>query len=607
MPLFEGKENVLNTIKVSPMIGKSIIDNTNDVIKQIADITEEALRKNGAIALDGWYGVDFAGIANMIEKELKARNISPEMIHASQISLDKEKMAAYKAKFITDDPSFGWVNDKGTIEDVLDQDKVLKLKEKIQAKQKAVIVYGYGSASNGLIDCYEKVFYLDKTQQPMLWQMWGGELIPFGETEPKKDYGWKELYYCDYYLLIRHKFKLFARADYYIQAVDTQSLKMMPMESFREIVQTLLKYPIKEVEIYQPGPWGGFRFKDLWDVEGLYCSGWNQLAGVELGLMVDIGEGKVINMPFSNLTYYGKDLVGEYIDKTYPGLFPLSVWCDDGYFPEPVSQERSSMPVHNHPSTDYVKQHFNEPLGRYETYYIMEAYEGANTLMGFKENADLEAWERKCREANNLVYFEDWKDYICRWESRVGDLYLIPPGTDHGHGGNQMVLEMDTCPSVAGTEYSFFSYGYAAETWDDKTKTMTARPMRIQPDHVFPNSRWRRENYVKEQLRAQRSVVKWTKEYYKERYSSLPEMPFEIERILFYERAENDTEGRFAQIVTLASGQGATIRSKSNPELYTELNRYQACVIPASFGEYEIIGAGNGGEYTLAIIRMKKA
>ncbi|MCI5754757.1 MAG: hypothetical protein MR241_00500, partial [Firmicutes bacterium] len=56
------------------------------------------------------------------------------------------------------------------------------------------------------------------------------------------------------------------------------------------------------------------------------------------------------------------------------------------YFPEPQPAERISMPIHNHPGSDYVKKHFNEPLGRYETYYIAEAYEGANTWMGFKDD-----------------------------------------------------------------------------------------------------------------------------------------------------------------------------------------------------------------------------
>lgn len=604
MPLYEGTENVLNEISVKPEVRESVVQGTDTVVAAIADafsVTEHA-----NIALDGWYGVEFEKIAGWIGKELEKRGIEAQLLPAAHYALPADKMAEYKKTFVTDDPSFGWVNDSGTISDVMDPGKVSELKKELASRKQATLVYGYGSAVEELYSEYDKVFYFDKTQQPMLWQMWGGELVPFGETQPKKDYNWKEYYYCDYYLLIRQKFNLFGKADYYVQAVSADDLKLMPMESYREIASTLVKYPIKEVEIYQPGPWGGYRFKDLWDVKGLSCSGWNELAGVELGVMADIGDGIVINMPFSNMTYYGKELVGETIDKEYPGLFPLSVWCDDGYFEKPVSQERSSMPIHNHPSTDYVKKHFNEPLGRYETYYIMEAYEGANTLMGFKDDADLEAWERKCRESDNKTFFEDWKDYVCRWESRVGDLYLIPPGTDHGHGGNQMVLEMDTCPSVAGTEYSFFSYGYAAKTWDDNAKSMTGSPMKMQPDHVFPNSRWRRESYVKDHLCAQRSVVKWTKDYYKERYSSLPEMPFEIERILYYDRAENDTEGKFAQVLTLAAGKSAIIRSKKNPELCTRLNRYQAAVIPASFGEYEILSEESGGENTIALIRLKK-
>jgi hypothetical protein len=149
------------------------------------------------------------------------------------------------------------------------------------------------------------------------------------------------------------------------------------------------------------------------------------------------------------------------------------------------------MPIHNHPDTDYVKRNFNEPLGRYETYYIVEAYKDAGTMMGFKEGADLEEYERLCRDSNNLKTF-DWQKFVCRWPTNVGDLFLIPPGTEHGHGGNQMILEMDTGPSVAGTEYSFFTYDFARNTWDDKAKSMTAPPMKMHIEHSFRNNKWRR-------------------------------------------------------------------------------------------------------------------
>ena len=64
-------------------------------------------------------------------------------------------------------------------------------------------------------------------------------------------------------------------------------------------------------------------------------------------------------------------------------------------------------------------------------------------------------------------------------------MYLIPPGTTHGHGGNQMVLEMDTVPSIAGTEYSFFMYDFMRPSWDDTTKTMTGKPVKMHLDHGF--------------------------------------------------------------------------------------------------------------------------
>jgi mannose-6-phosphate isomerase class I len=305
-----------------------------------------------------------------------------------------------------------------------------------------------------------------------------------------------------------------------------------------------------------------------------------------------------------NLMQYAEQFLGKYLSETYPRLFPLDVWLDDGYFPKPTPPERTSMPIHNHPGTDYVQRHFKEPLGRYETYYIAEAYEGASTWLGFKDDANVEEWERLCRESNNLKEIPNWKDFIQRWDSNVGDLYLIPAGTTHGSGGNQMVLEMDTCPSIAGTEYSFFMYDFARHTWDDKTKTMTGKPCRMHCDHGFNIDKTVRASWAKDHLRAKPKVIKWTKEYSFDRYSSDPRMPFEIERFHFTQRAENDTEGKFLQIVTLTVGNQVTIRSKSNPAYTNTIRKFQAALVPACFGEYEFVN-DDGSACTVVQLRWK--
>lgn len=597
MPLYEDKHNAENYVKISQNAVSQSWAGTEAVIDKLADIMKEGNKK---VAFDGWYGVDFKTVVSGLEK----RGVKVDFVAAHTLFKSLEAMKEYKQPNITDDPGFGYVNSDGKIEDLMDSDKVSKLCDTLKNSKENVVVYGYGAATENLIDLMDVVVYFDKTMQSMQWQMWDGDMIPFGLDKPDANYNWKEFNYCDFYLLYRHKKNLYSKMNYYVEAVENDNMKMVSVETYNEILEKVVKQPIKQVQIFQPGPWGAYRYRDLWDIPGLECSAWNKMSGPEMSVLIDFGGADVLNIPLINLLKHNAEVTGPKVSKKYPDLFPLDIWLDDGYFSEPQPAERISMPIHNHPDSSYVERHFNEPLGRYETYYIAEAYEGANTWMGYYDDCDLEEWERKCRESNNLVPIEDWKEYVCNWKSNVGDLYLIPPGTAHGHGGNQMVLEMDTSPSIAGTEYSFFQYDFARNSWDDNTKTMTGKPLKMHLEHGFDNERYRRESFVKDKLRARPEIVSWNKEWYMDRYSTLDEMPFDVERIFFDKRAENTTDGRFLQILTLTVGHNVTIRSKSNPELSASIERLQCIAIPACFGDYEIISE-DGSACTVVCFHLK--
>ena len=597
MPLYEDKHNAENYVKISQNAVSQSWAGTEAVIDKLADIMKEGNKK---VAFDGWYGVDFKTVVSGLEK----RGVKVDFVAAYTLFKSLEAMKEYKQPNITDDPGFGYVNSDGKIEDLMDCDKVSKLCDTLKNSKENVVVYGYGAATEKLIDLMDVVVYFDKTMQSMQWQMWDGDMIPFGLDKPDANYNWKEFNYCDFYLLYRHKKNLYSKMNYYVEAVENDNMKMVSVETYNEILEKVVKQPIKQVQIFQPGPWGAYRYRDLWDIPGLECSAWNKMSGPEMSVLIDFGGADVLNIPLINLLKHNAEVTGPKVSQKYPDLFPLDIWLDDGYFSEPQPAERISMPIHNHPDSSYVERHFNEPLGRYETYYIAEAYEGANTWMGYYDDCDLEEWERKCRESNNLVPIEDWKEYVCNWKSNVGDLYLIPPGTAHGHGGNQMVLEMDTSPSIAGTEYSFFQYDFARNSWDDNTKTMTGKPLKMHLEHGFDNERYRRESFVKDKLRAKPEIVSWNKEWYMDRYSTLDEMPFDVERIFFDKRAENTTDGRFLQILTLTVGHNVTIRSKSNPELSASIERLQCIAVPACFGDYEIISE-DGSACTVVCFHLK--
>ncbi len=605
MPLYEYKKNAENLIPFKPTTNNSLVIGLDSVADRIiADAGE-----SNALLLDGWYGVDWAMMRDAIQSAANKVGRKVEWISTQTLFRDESDLRDYRKKFIGEDPSFGWANREGCFEDIMDGDKVAALAHKLASDDSPgnlLVVCGPGAACPSLSANGARVIYCDFTMQPMLWQMWGGRLVPFERAEPQQDFNWKQYYYCDFYILLHQKKRVFTMLDIYIDMVDPSNAKMLTGEAYHAVIDELVLRPIKQVKITQPGPWGSYRFKEIYDpIPGLENMAWNELAGIELSVLVDLDGAATINIPCQNIMQRPIQMVGKYIHETYPDLLPLQVWLDDGYFEEPVPYERGSMPIHNHPDTGYNCRNFNEPLGRYETYYIVEAYHDAGTMMGFLEGADLEEYEQLCRESKNQISF-DWQKYVKRWATNVGDLFLIPPGTEHGHGGNQMILEMDTGPSVAGTEYSFFTYDFARPTWDDTAKAMTGPRMKMHIEHSFRNNRWRREKYVQEHLRARPSVVHGDGDTRMDRYSSISEMPFEIERFVFIKPMTHSTEGRYLQIPTLTVGKKVIIRSKTHPEREVTLDFLQACLIPAGFGDYEFISP-EGTQCTVVMIRLKKA
>lgn len=600
MPLYEYRKNAENHVPFTNENHTKLTTGTQDVVRRILQESKE----HHVVLLDGWYGVDWSVIREEMTKEAEKIGISVHWHSASALCKDKEALTEYRRTYIGEDPSFGWVNREGCFEDVQNEEKVSHLVAGLKDAEGLNVVYGPGAAVPALLEVSDKVVYFDYTMQPMLWKMWGGDLAPFEQEEAQADYIWKQYYYCDFYILLHQKKRVFPKMDFFVEAVKGDDCKLLTAEAYHRLIDELVKRPIKQVKITQPGPWGSYRFKEIYDeIPGLENMAWNELAGIELSILIDLDGQGVINVPCQNAMQRPVDMVGEKIHQNYPDLLPLQVWLDDGYFAEPVPYERGSMPIHNHPDTDYNKRNFNEPIGRYETYYIVEAYKDAGTMMGFKEDADLEEYERLCRESDNKIEF-DWQKYVKRWNTNVGDLFLIPPGTEHGHGGNQMILEMDTGPSVAGTEYSFFTYDFARPTWDDEAKSMTAPQMKMHLEHSFRNNKWRREKYVEEKLRATPEVIDGDGDTRLDRYSSIKEMPFEIERFVFNKPMKHSTDQRFLQIPTLTVGKKVIIRSLKDPSLETSLDFLQACLIPASFGDYEFINP-DGDQITVVMIRLK--
>ncbi len=58
--------------------------------------------------------------------------------------------------------------------------------------------------------------------------------------------------------------------------------------------------------------------------------------------------------------------------------------------------------------------------------------------------------------------------------------------------------------------------------------------------------------------------------------------------------AEYITENKYMHLITLVKGSSAVIRSLANPERQAEIVRYHAAIVPADFGEYEVLSEDGG-------------
>ena len=251
MPLYEDRRNAVNHIAVSPQIAASLAIGPQSAARALVQALaarSAAAGRRIAASLDGWYGVPWNDLAQLLRVAADEAGFALEIVAATTLFRSTAEIASYKTRYIlTGDPGFGWVNDQGTVADLMDATKVASLLKRLDADKRertgAVLVLGNGAGAPALDAAYDLRAYADKTLQPLLWQLWDGKLAPYGRAEAQKDYGWKEYYYCDFHLLWKQKMFLLPRMDFYLEAIDAEHLKLIPRAGYDAIMQAALRSP----------------------------------------------------------------------------------------------------------------------------------------------------------------------------------------------------------------------------------------------------------------------------------------------------------------------------------------------------------------------------
>jgi len=576
---YDDKE-AINTPRIPSELIERIVVGLNEVCKRVGILVKETVsRKIGVtIGIDGYIGVYWKVLISKLEEFFRELQLDFELLDVTNFYKPLDYIENIIKPFLTCDPHFGRVFE-GEIEMFFRRKELRKRIEHARRNSKVLVCFGCGVVNRFTADLYDVVFYVDVTKEVAGRRVLNGLINNLGDggKSISREYSGKRLYYIDFPVLDRHKRRVLRRIDFYLDGNNTENLIMLPRDVYKKLLLILSEHPLRLKPIYLEGVWGGQWLKEIRKLpKSMKNCAWSyEVMAPYQSLFVKL-RNIVLNLPFLNLLWeYPDRIMGKFeAYEKVGGNFPIRVNYDD-------SMGGGDMAIQVHGDLSYLKENFNEPIGQNESYYIVATGPGSKVYLGLRDEADVEEFRKAVIEAETKGIPFDHNRYVNSIQSREGDLFLIPAGTVHASGYNQVVLEISDTTDL----YTFHFYDYLRPDLNGK----------LRPIHSYHAFRvldtTKRASWVSKHLKVTpkpiRSGPTWA-EYF---LGELGELRIVIHRLEFLKNISDNTNGKF-HILTLVDGESVLISSKSNPNRKLEIHFSETALVPACFGEYLLINMG---------------
>lgn len=546
---------------------------------------------NVIVALDGYTTACWRTFINLVGRRLSLSGISVEPVDFDrevfksdeQINAIIEPLLEWDTK---KDPTllFGKIY-KGGYEGFVDSGKAAEFKAKMEAagkgQGKVIIVYGYGCLISEFRNLYDIKCYFDVTPKESILRIRRGRYANIGKSMPDPaNRVIRRCYYSDFEVAVHNRGDLLQHdvLDYYVESDHEDDVRLMPRKALNEIFRSLVNYPFRCKPVYLEGVWGGTYMKKLRNLPDTMrnCAWVFDFIPMEVSVLVAAGD-TLIDFPyFSFVQKEGVCLMGEKCVRKFHGYFPVRFNYDDSY------HSTGNMSIQCHSGAAFNKSEYNEFGRQDESYYVVVTGHDAKTFLGFRDDADIDQFCKDIEAADTRHEPVDYMKYVSYEESKPGLQVMIPAGTVHSSGRNQVVLEIG---SLTIGSYTYKMYDYLRLDFDGKQR----------PIHTYLGEKtivrdrrtsWVRGNIV-QQPRLADSGEGW--EEYIIGESSL--LYFSLRRLEFEQTCCQDTKGIF-HVLTVVDGEKVRIRSVEHPERCYEADYMDIVVVPADMGRYVIENLG---------------
>ena len=568
--------NVISGRGVTPVKG------TIPVAKKIAALLKEG--KN--VAVDAYPGADVTVLVNTVRQQLGGAAVT--FIDAESLLKDADTIADMLLPYLPEDREEDPVllygrRYKGGYEGLQDDRKVQALKE-LLGREKSVLVYGRGALVSALRGCYGARIWMDVTPRTAALNFKYGHARNLG-AKADLPYGllMRRNYYVDFETAVDLRWSLIRekQLDYYITADVPEEMQLVSFGDLLTLFDELCERPFRCRPVYLEGVWGGFYFTRLRHLPSKMrnCAWIFDMIPMEVSIVAKLGDNEFEAPFFTFIQAMGEKLLGRQAMEQFGGYFPIRFNYDDTY------HSNGNMSVQCHPDEAYVVKNHDE-LGRQdESYYVCVTAQGAKTFLGFNEKDSCREFFEKAREAEKTHELIDYEKYINAVPSVPGTQVMIPAGTVHASGRNQVILEIG---SLTVGSYTYKLYDY------QRIDPQTGLP---RPIHLKMGSRVihgeRTKEWVRDNLVNHGYVVREGKDWKEVVVGEHDLLYFSLRNLIFWDKIEDDTDGLF-HVLSLVDGEKVKVVSQEDPSKFYIMNSLDIVVIPASLGKYTIENLGVG-------------
>ncbi len=345
------------------------------------------------------------------------------------------------------------------------------------------IIYGVGAA---LISLEAPIVYLDVPKNEIQYRMRAKSISNLGIGAPESSFEmYKRFFFVDWEVLNNHKRAIFNRISIVADTQWVDTLSWMKAEDWKRGLEKLSRSVFRARPWFEKGAWGGQWMKEK--LKGLNPNEINYAWSFELitpenGVIFE-NNGNLLETAFDSIMIAGEvNLLGKHA-KLYGTDFPIRFDFLDTF-------QGGNLSIQCHPSLGYIKDNFGETITQDETYYILDSGDKSSVYLGFQDDINPVEFKEALLESQENNEAMDIEKYVKVFESKKHDFFLIPNGTVHSAGANNLVLEISATP-----------YIFTFKMYDWVRLDLNGKPRPINIEHAFNNLNFdRKGEKVEEEL-----------------------------------------------------------------------------------------------------------